>query len=213
MQQQSRPLGRATLALGAALVVLAIAASVGGPTALASNRTGVPAARTIETLGPIGHAMGGDGSVMAPVSWCCPGTSPSGLTVTGQASVRGQGREARDSAITQAVADATDQAETAASAAGITLGKIVDIEVSSSGYPYPLTAGDSTGAEGAAGASGTIVCRPGGCPASGGGIACPGVAECAPTAIVCADSAPCPTTIAPAPAETFASVTITWAIG
>jgi hypothetical protein len=212
MQQQSRLWARATLALGAALIVLAIAVSVGKPSALASNRTDVPTARTLEGSGSIGQAIG-DRSVMSPVSWCCSGTSPSGLTVTGQASVRGQGKEARDSAITQAVADATDQAETAANAAGITLGKIVDIELSSSGYPYPLMAADSSGAEGSAGASGTIKCLPGGCPESGGGIACPGVAECAPNAIVCSDSAPCPTTIAPAPAETFASVTITWAIG
>jgi hypothetical protein len=212
MQQQSRPWGRAALALGAALVVLAIGSSVGGPSALASNRTGVPAAQTIEAPGSIGHAIG-DRSVMAPVSWCCSGTSPSGLTVTGQASVRGQGKEARDSAITQAVADATDQAEAAAQAAGITLGKIVDLQVSSSGYPYPMTATGSAGAAEGAGGSGTIVCRPGGCSESGGGVACPGTAACAPTAIACGDSAPCPTTIAPAPVETFASVTITWAIG
>ncbi|MDP9329100.1 MAG: SIMPL domain-containing protein [Actinomycetota bacterium] len=208
MQQQSRPWGRAALALGAALVVLAIGASLGKPSALAGNRTIVPAAQTIEAPGSIGQATV-DRSVMAPVSWCCSGTSPSGVTVTGQATVKGQGREARDSAITQAVADATDQAETAAKAAGLTLGEIVDLQVSSSGYPYPLMAADSSGAEGSVGASGTIKCQPGGCPESGGGIACPGVAECAPTGIVCAD---CPTTIAP-PAETFASVTITWAIG
>jgi hypothetical protein len=212
MQQQSRLWGRAALALGAALVVFAIGTSVGRPSALASNRSGVPAAQTTETPASIAQAIG-DRSVMAPVSWCCSGTSPSGVTVTGQASVKGQGKDARDSAITQAVADATDQAETAANAAGITLGKIVDIQVSSSGYPYPMTAAGSAGAEGSAGASGTFVCRPGGCSESGGGVACPGTAACVPTAIACGDSAPCPTTIAPAPVETFASVTITWAIG
>jgi hypothetical protein len=116
------------------------------------------------------------------------------LTVTGQASARGQGTQARDTAITQAVSDATDQAKTAATAASLSLGKIVDLQVSAPGYPYPLVAG-------AEGSSGTAVCSPGGgCSQSGSGVACPASVPCAPT-------------IAPVTVETFATVTITWAIG
>jgi hypothetical protein len=83
-----------------------------------------------------GSAFVGCGPV--PIGLCCGIRSALGVTATGQASVKGSGANVRVQAIRQAVADAKDQAEAAASAAGIKLGQVLDIQISSSGYPYPL---------------------------------------------------------------------------
>lgn len=61
-----------------------------------------------------------------------------GLTVVGQATVDGQDTAARDAAIASAVQDATDQAQTAADAAGIQLGAIVDLQVSAMPFFTPM---------------------------------------------------------------------------
>ena len=120
------------------------------------------------------------------IGFCCGGVSIPGITATGQASVKGSGTQARDQAIQRAVADAKDQAQAAAQAAGVKLGQVLNMEISSSGYPYPLSAGGFCG-------------KGGSCPAT---VAPP---------VACASGETCPPPV-PLPVETFASVTVTWAI-
>ncbi len=127
-------------------------------------------------------------------TWCCSAGNPLGLTITGQAAARGGGTAARDSAIARAVADAQAQAKAAAQEAGISLGRIINMEVSTPYYPYPIPlgaarAGSATGAPAAPGVSGA--------PGSG-----------APTS-VCPTDSQCPYPVV----NTYASVTVTWAIG
>jgi uncharacterized protein YggE len=75
----------------------------------------------------------------------------------GQATIKDQGSAARDAAIAQAVADATDQAQAAADAAGIHLGPVLDLQVSAMAVVYPMegtVAPDSGIAVGSTGSSG-----------------------------------------------------------
>jgi uncharacterized protein YggE len=58
--------------------------------------------------------------------------------VMGQATIKDQGSAARDAAITEAVADATGQAQAAADAAGIHLGAVLDMQVSAMAVVYPM---------------------------------------------------------------------------
>jgi hypothetical protein len=130
---------------------------------------------------------------------CCAAGSPLGLTVTGQATVRTAGTAARASAIARAVADAAGQAKAAASAARISLGRVINMQVSAPYYPYPLPMGAAVGRAaciaGAPGATGAT-----GVSASGGAgtsaVPCPDLSQC--------PGYPC--------VSTYASVTITWAI-
>jgi uncharacterized protein YggE len=64
--------------------------------------------------------------------------------------VNGQDTAARDAAIARAVQDATDQAQTAAGAAGIKLGAIIDLQVSAMPFFTPMmgAAGSSPGSSG-----------------------------------------------------------------
>ncbi len=80
-----------------------------------------------------------------PAIWCCPGGAVPGVTVTGQATLKGEGAQVRDEAIRQAVADAKEQAEVAAQAASVKLGQVLSMQISASGYPYPLEAGAGGG--------------------------------------------------------------------
>jgi uncharacterized protein YggE len=84
--------------------------------------------------------------------WCC-GTSGyvPGLTAVGQATVDGQGPAARNAAIAKAVKDATDQANAAADAAGITLGPIVDLQISAIPFAYPMMGGAAGSSPGSSG--------------------------------------------------------------
>lgn len=193
MRQRGRIWVRVASAAGASLVLLIAGVSAARPAASASNQAGTAAARV--TAASVSVPPIGAPSMASQVTWCCPGSTPSGLTATGQASVHGQGTQSRDAAIAQAVTDATDQAATAAKAAGIDLGKIVELQVSASGYPYPYPL-----EAGGVGSTGATACRQSGCFQSGSGVACPA-------------SAPCPPSTAPVPVESFATVTITWAIG
>ena len=125
---------------------------------------------------------------------CCSAGNPLGLTVSGQAAARGSDTAARDSAIARAVTDAEAQAKAAAQEAGISLGRIINIEVSAPYYPYPVpfgaaVAGSATGVPAAPGVSGA--------PGSG-----------APTSS-CPTGSRCPYPVV----NTYASVTVTWAIG
>ena len=90
----------------------------------------------------------------------------------------------------------------AASAAGISLGRVINMQVSAPYYPYPLPMGAAAGraaciagAPGATGATGAT-----GVSASGGAgtsaVPCPDLSQC--------PGYPC--------VSTYASVTITWAI-
>jgi hypothetical protein len=110
-------------------------------------------------IGPIAAiAPTAEGSSIAPSAWCCTTGAVPGLTVTGEATMKGQGRAARDAAIAEAVADATDQAHAAADAAGIRLGAVLDVQVSAMAVVYPMegTVSADTGiAVGSTGSSGT----------------------------------------------------------
>ena len=96
---------RSIVALVAVVSVLAIA--WGGASALASGTgrpNGADTASTAGTTTGIALPPGGlpnDGAL--PIAWCCPDGGVTGLTVTGKASVHGQGTSARDTAIAQAV--------------------------------------------------------------------------------------------------------------
>ena len=110
-------------------------------------------------VGPVaGTAQAVVSSSIAPTAWCCATGSVPGLTVMGQAVIEDQGQAARDRAIAEAVADATDQARAAADAAGVQLGAVLDLEVSAMPVIYPMegiASPDTRIAEGsAAGSSG-----------------------------------------------------------
>ena len=98
---------RSVVAFVAAVSVLAVA--WGGASALATGTARPSGADSASTAGistGIALAPRGvptDGAL--PIAWCCPNGGLTGLTVTGQASVHGQGTSARDAAIAQAVAD------------------------------------------------------------------------------------------------------------
>jgi hypothetical protein len=114
--------------------------------------------------------------------WCCPTAPPGGITVTGQATVRGSSAQIRNEAIAHAVDDARQQAEAAATAAGVKLGQVVAMQISSSGYPYVMEAGVATATSAPSGVP---------CPADGG-------RDCVSPA--------------PVPVQTFVSVTVTWSL-
>jgi hypothetical protein len=153
--------GRLFLALAAAVAALVIGAatawgqtapsdspSPGGGVSGASGSSGVSVSSGTVGVGPAGIVSSG---IAAP-AWCCGTTgSVPGLTVVGQATVDGQATAARDAAIASAVQDATDQAQTAADAAGIQLGAIVDLQVSAMPFFTPMMgtgAGSSPGSSG-----------------------------------------------------------------
>jgi Protein of unknown function (DUF541) len=137
----------------------------------------------------------GSGSPAPGPVWCCSAATPLGLTATGQASVPGASAAARASAIAKATADAAGQARAAAQAAGVSLGQIINVDVSVPGYAYPLP----MGAAARAGALCSTPCASGvtgAATSSGPTAACPAGAMCAYPS-----------------ASTYATVTITWAIG
>lgn len=79
-----------------------------------------------------------EGPSIASSARCCTTGYVPGLTVMGQATIEDQGGAARDAAIAEAVADATDQAQAAADAAGIHLGAVLDMQVSAMAVVYPM---------------------------------------------------------------------------
>ena len=78
------------------------------------------------------------GAAIAEPAWCCATGSIPGITVTGQATIKDESTAARDAAIAEAVADATDQAKVAADAAGTQLGEVLDMQVSAMPVVYPM---------------------------------------------------------------------------
>jgi hypothetical protein len=164
-------------------------ASAGGSPAVAS------ASGSSGNLGGAGTAIAGKSTaLMADPVGCCWAGGPLGLTVTGQATVRAAGSAARVSAIGKAIADAAGQAKAAASAAGFSLGRIVNMQVSAPYYPYPL----------AVGAAGGVAGNRTGAPSTGSSAAA------GASAVPCSGPSRDPGYRC---ASTYASVTITWAIG
>ena len=130
-----------------------------GPTgAGASSVTNSGTASNGTGIGPVaGITPTVEGSSIASPAWCCTNGSVPGLTVMGQATIKDQGSAARDAAIAEAVADATDQAQAAADAAGIHLGAVLDLQVSAMAVVYPMegTVSSNSGiAVGSTGSSG-----------------------------------------------------------
>ena len=78
------------------------------------------------------------GTAIAAPAWCCATGSLPGITVTGQATIKDESTAARDAAIAEAVADATDQAKVAADAADTQLGEVLDMQVSAMPVVYPM---------------------------------------------------------------------------
>jgi Protein of unknown function (DUF541) len=172
MNVDRRHPARALFALTAALLVLVIGAatafgrgapSPSGTSSGAGGVTGV-SAPAIFSSAPVTVASAPDamvGSGIAMPTWCCGGTSGAvpGLTTTGSANMDGQGQAARDAAITAAVKDATAQANVAATAAGINLGALIDMQVSA--MPSYYSMGEASGAPvPATGAPGTVGATP-----------------------------------------------------
>jgi len=90
---------------------------------------------------PSGSAQAPQSSAVAAIAepaWCCTTGSVPGITVTGQATIKDESTAARDAAIAEAVADATDQAKVAADAAGTQLGEVLDMQVSAMPVVYPM---------------------------------------------------------------------------
>ena len=181
---------KTSLRLLAALAVAGAVIAAGGWASASGRASSPPLAAPANTAS-------------STTSWCCADGSGPGLTVTGQATVHGKGTAARDEAIAKAVADATDQAKAAASAAGVTLGQIVGMQVSAWPYPVPIYAGAAGGSEGAPASS------PPGVPGTTGTAACAFGTNCPASA----PSTPCVCTPSRVVPQLSASVTITWAIG
>jgi Protein of unknown function (DUF541) len=153
--------GRLVFALAAAIATLVIGAatawgqtapsgspSTGGGSSGSSGSSSVSVSSGTAVATSAGIASTG---IAAP-AWCCGATgSVPGLTVVGQATVDGQDPAARDAAIASAVQDATDQAQTAAAAAGVDLGAIIDLQVSAMPFFTPMMGGASGSSPGSPG--------------------------------------------------------------
>jgi hypothetical protein len=176
--------------VGATRAASAQSAATGGLLAVAS------AFQPSGHLGGAGKAIAGKSRALMPDPVCCSAGRPLGLTVTGQATVRAAGSAAKASAIAKAVADAAAQAKTAARAAGISLGPVINMQVSAPYYPYPLAMGTAGGR-------------------AGNGTGTPGAPSMGSLAAAGASAVPCPG-LSQDPSypcvSTYASVTITWAI-
>jgi Protein of unknown function (DUF541) len=163
-----------TVAACAVLLIVVAANALGqtgpshqpsGPASRGPRGAGAPSVTNSGTasdasgIGPIAAIPPtAEGSSIASSAWCCTTGAVPGLTVMGEATIKGQGRTARDAAIAEAVADATDQAQAAADATGIPLGAVLDMQVSAMAVVYPMegiVSPDSGIAVGSTGSSGT----------------------------------------------------------
>jgi hypothetical protein len=115
--------------VASALVLVAAAASALGQTRLSHEPSGSAQA-------PQSSAVAG--AAIAAPAWCCVSGSIPGITVTGEATIKDESTAARDAAIAEAVADATDQARAAADAAGTQLGQVLDMQISAMPVVYPM---------------------------------------------------------------------------
>ncbi len=194
-----RGVGRNRLGWGILGIAVLVTSAVG--LTLAATARPVPAASSAG--GATSSLTGGGvaastGDVTGPgigAAWCCTAGGPLGLTATGQAAVAGASAAARALAIARAAADAESQARAAAQGAGISLGPVINVDVSGPSYPYPLP----LGAAATAGLPGKTSAAPGSSGAASPGGPIP----------ACRAGSPCPYP----GAITYATVTITWAIG
>ena len=115
--------------IASALVLVVAAATALGQTRSSHQPSGSAQA-------PQSTAVAGE-AIAAP-AWCCTTGSFPGITVTGQATIKDESTVARDAAIAEAIADATDQAKVAANAAGTQLGEVLDMQVSAVPVVYPM---------------------------------------------------------------------------
>jgi Protein of unknown function (DUF541) len=195
---------RQVIAVAVSAAVLLLAFWAGGASAAPKGAPKAPS-------GLPGTPLRDDAVVASPpsigmpsIGICCPGSGSTGLTASGEGSVQGQGTNARDEAIAKAIADATDQAKAAAKAAGITLGPIVSMQVSASGYAYPYPVmeqgGAATGVAGKAVGANTTT-----------GVIAPIATGVEPDAGSTSPGAPGAPGV-PGPVQTYASVTVTWSI-
>jgi len=113
--------------IASALVLVVAAATALGQTRSSDEPSG-------STQAPRSSAV----AAIAAPAWCCATGSVPGITVTGQATIKDESTAARDAAIAEAVADATDQAKVAADAAGTQLGEVLDMQVSAMPVVYPM---------------------------------------------------------------------------
>ncbi len=192
-------LGSAVLVASAVGLTLAATApsapAASSPAVAAFSRSGGGVAPVTMGVASTGAVSPGSSSVAPSPVWCCSAGSPLGLTAIGQAWAPGAGTAARASAITRATTDAVRQARAAAQGAGISLGRIINVDVSVPGYPYPLPMG--------AAASAGIPSRTPAAPGANG------AAQTSGPITTCPADSPC----AYPGASTYATVTITWAIG
>ena len=186
---------RSSPAAGSALTATTALTAITALPATALPATAIPRGVSAAGVSTATVSTGGP-SLPYPV-WCCSAGSPLGLTVTGQATVHGTGAAARAAAIAKAVTDATAQAKAAAGAAGISLGRIINMQVSAAYYPYPPPMGAASGGPSPV---------PGGPGTAGGGPAASGRST---PAIACPADSPCP---GYPYASMSATVTATWAI-
>jgi hypothetical protein len=115
--------------IASALVLVVAAATALGQTKSSDEPSGSAQA-------PQSSAVAG--AAIAEPAWCCTTGSVPGITVTGRATVKDESTTARDAAIAEAVADATDQAKVAADAAGTQLGEVLDMQISAMPVVYPM---------------------------------------------------------------------------
>ena len=116
------------------VTVSALVLIVAAATALGQTRSSDEASGSAQA--PRSSAVAG--ATIAEPAWCCATGSVPGITVTGQATIEDESTRARDAAIAEAVADATDQAKVAADAAGTQLGEVLDMQVSAMPVVYPM---------------------------------------------------------------------------
>jgi hypothetical protein len=115
--------------IASALVLVVAAATAHGQTRSSDEPSGSAQAPQSSVVA---------GAAMAEPAWCYATGSIPGITVTGQATTKDESAAARDAAIAEAVADATDQAKVAADAAGTQLGEVLDMQVSAMPVVYPM---------------------------------------------------------------------------
>jgi Protein of unknown function (DUF541) len=115
--------------IASALVLVVAAATALGQTRSSDEPSGSAQA-------PQSSAVAG--AAIAEPAWCCTTGSVPGITVTGEATIKDESAAARDAAIAEAVADASDQAKVAADAAGTQLGEVLDMQVSAMPVVYPM---------------------------------------------------------------------------
>src|SRR5437879_2438065 len=130
---------RLGLALGA-VAALGLFAGGTASSSLASTTLGAGGSGTAIACPAIEGANSTIGCGGYPIAWFPPNGMMPGVTVSGQAMLKGSGPKVRDEAIRMAVADAKDRAEVAGEAGGMTLGRAL---ANDPGAPCPPLSGET----------------------------------------------------------------------